>query len=318
MAWKYLNPGDYRLLENYSASYCKNVKSKIVAPVTGIAFSATDSNPTYPINVPSGTKEIWATFTWFTLASDTTNSNYSPRVYLHGSTTKGSAASFAYYQNANYSYLSINNSSKSTVAPKNAFLSRIWLHVKNGVSDGAAEVYRDGELIYSVADTNVMKGEDILVSQFNTRYNNSYVSDIIFSDEPIDLNEHCAVLPIAETSAEGWQYDAVANIYTADSADKTIWQVPDLAQFKKEIGLNNPNITSVAIQAYNVSTNDTATVDTLTKSVKQNGQSVTVDSAAISGSNFISSAMTVNPVTNAAWTLADLSDVQLGITTAKS
>ena len=82
--------------------------------------------------------------------------------------------------------------------------------------------------------------------------------------------------------------------------------------------MNNPNITSVAIQAYNVSTNDTATVDTLTKSVKQNGQSVTVDSAAISGSNFISSAMTVNPVTNAAWTLADLSDVQLGITTAKS
>lgn len=317
MTWKYINPGDYRLLHNWNSSYCVNHRSKAIAPVTGIAFGST-YDITYPVKIPAGTKEIWAAFTWFSTSASTSTSDM-PRIIFFGASTLSYYSDFSYQLSPVQEWLYINDVNKLNRSLSDVYLARIWLHVKSGTSDGAAEIYRNGQLIYSVSNTNIMKGEDILLRQLNTRYTNYLMSDIIISDEPIDLNEHVAVLPISETNADGWTYDAVNNRYVADSADKTIWQVPDINQLKTVTGLDNPSITSVAIQAYNISTNDTLQVDTLQKSVKQNGQTVITDSADISNSKTaISPAMTSNPVTNAAWTLNDLNNVQLGITVLKS
>lgn len=319
MAWKYLNPGDYRLLHKYNASSCVNYVDKTSAPVTGISFSATDSNSSYPIIIPTGIKDIWVAFSLFSTSTDY-NNNYLPRIALYGVSEK-STSNLILYVGAKYVWILINNSFvlQQYQFSKYAPLTRVWLHVKSGVSDGIAEVFINNVKIYSIFNRNVMNGEDIICYSFHTKYIAYSLSDIIFSDEPIDKDEHVAVLPISSTNADGWTYDAVNNLYTADSAGKSIWQVPDINQLKAVTGLDNPSITAVAVQAYNVSTNDTTQVDTLQKAVKQNGQTVIIDSADISSAtNVISPAMTINPVTNAAWTLSDLANLQLGITTAKS
>ena len=320
MAWKYLNPGDYRLLNNYPSSNIANYTDKAISPVTGRAFGMEFTGNNYPIYIPDGIKEIWVVFTTFSSALNN-NTSYFPRISLFGASTLSNSQSFEIYVGAKWVFIYRNNSRVvSYTFPSGAsFLTRVWLHIKSGSSAGSAEVYLNNQQVYSISNFNIMKGEDIKCAQLSSRYTEYALSDIIFSDDPIDLDEHVAVLPIANTSAEGWTYDAVKNIYTADSAGKTIWQVPDINQLKAVTGLDNPSVTAVAVQAYNVSTNDTSQVDTLQKAVKQNGQTVITDSADISSATaVISSAMTVNPVTNAAWTLNDLANLQLGITTAKS
>lgn len=318
MTWKYLNPGDYRLLDNYNPSSCMNVKSKYVAPVTGVAFGASNNSPTYPINVPSGTKEIWVSFSVSCHNSGTSGGDV-PTLILWGATSLSYYSSVAVNVSATWVRASINNSTVFSATRNFEYNTKIWLHIKSGVSDGNLEIALNNVTIYSASNRNVMKGEDILCYLFHTRFVNDFFHDIIFSDEPIDKDEHVVALPIGTTNADGWTYDATNDLYVADSAGKTIWQVPDINQLKKVTGLDNPSVTSVAFQAYNVSTNDTSQVDTLQKAVKQNGQIVTVDSADITtATNLISSAMTVNPVTNVAWTLNDLSNIQLGVTTAKS
>ena len=318
MTWKYLNPGDYRLLHNYDANYMVNYSNKTAAPVTGVCFGATSSSPTYPITIPSGTKEIWAAFTCF---GDNVSS-YAKQIFnlfFYGSAISN-YSHFLFSIGASYINLSINGTfflyayKFSDLAP----CSRVWLHFQSGNS-AVAEVFVNNVQIYSGSNLNIMNGEDIGCYQFRGQYNCDTLSDIIFSDEPIDKDEHVVALPIGTTNADGWTYDATNDLYVADSAGKTIWQVPDINQLKKVTGIDNPSVTAVAVQAYNVSTNDTSQVDTLQKSVKQNGQTVITDSADISSAtNVISPAMTINPVTNAAWTLNDLSNIQLGVTTAKA
>ena len=320
MAWKYLNPGDYRLLDNYVSASVRSYADNVIAPVTHMAFQNESAGNT-PIVIPSGTKDIWIAAT-ITSESNTDSDYYAASISLYtpsNSRYKSCSASFS----RSLTCVTVNAATRyRQVVNLNARIRivRVLLHVKSGLSDGAVDLYLDGKLAYAESNINVAGGEDIFV--YSLYFNSSYLhycSDLIISDAPIDLAEHVAVLPIANTNAEGWTYDAVNNIYTADSANKSIWQVPDINQLKAVTGLDNPSVTAVAIQAYNVSTNDTSQVDTLQKAVKQNGQVVITDSADISTATaVISPAMTINPVTNAAWTLNDLANLQLGITTAKS
>lgn len=319
MSWKYLNPGDHRLLNQYNAASVASASGDNIITPTGMSFY-NYSTKNYPITVPSGLKEIWLAFSFFSTHATTSTSTMA---VLYLNTPSGTTAkSVRLYLSRNYDELSINTSTvKSRILSNSSAIrfSRILLHVKSDSSNGAVDYYLDGELFYSVASRNVMGGEEIRIASLSSSSSSYHrFSDIIISDEPIDLNEHVAVLPVSLTTAVDWTYDTQNNVYTTDSADKTIWQVPNVNQLKSEIGLDNPTITSVAIQAYNISSNDTLTVDTIQKKISQNNSVVVVDSATISGTTFISSALTTNPVTSSTWTLNDLSNIQFGITTAKS
>lgn len=316
MSWKYINPGDYRLL--YANSTAVNYVDTLLAPKTGVAFSNL-STVHYPIPVPDGIQEMWGVYTifsgtitdGFTMSLSTREYNSSKvasiyfsssmfQIYINGTST----SSRVYYQ---------------TYSKTNPKIFRVWFHVKSGASpNGLLEVYLNGTPLYSVANRAVIDGTAINIYTFGGANGSYYASDIIFSDEEIDLNEHCAVIPIRQTTAEGWSYDALANKYITDSIDKTIWQAPDVEQLKKELGLNNPKITGIVPQVYDYASTDKDVVDTLAKSIRSNETTLEIDRITPAGTRAISSAMTKNPITNADWTLKDLADIEFGITTAKS
>ena len=340
MSWKYINPGDYRLLNNWDTSYMANViepiDHRLVAPHTGCGFysySSSGSNnvPSYPIAIPDGIKELWGRFTcfcdyyhssywsatesityfdfWrFVTSSYSTNSNRTLYIKMNKRNLHlikyngGSGSSYNYSQ----FYYSDYNSPK---------VFEVYFHIKSDQTNGLAEIYLDGKKTNTLTG-NVLNGEDIKIERIFTPSTADYFSDIVISDEPIDMNEHAVMVPIKTTTAEGWK--KTNDIYTTDSVNKTIWQMPDVDQLKKEIGINNPTITSVSTQAYNISTDDTETVDTLKKQIKQGQTIVDTDSSSITGSTYITSALSINPITNAAWTINDLSNIEFGITTAKS
>ena len=326
MSWKYINPGDRRLLHNWSTSYYSNYVGKAGAPRTGRAFYVSDSSstPKYPITVPDGIKEMWMRYSEFvawcsstsyytliTLCTPTYSQNKSVSVYMYSASVRTE-----YYPNSSsYKYVSY------ALGKSWPYFADIWLHVKSGITDGVLEVYVDRVRAAYFSNVNILNGEDIKFYRFyEYTANSAAYSDIIMSDEPIDMNEHCAILPIKATTAEGWTYDETSGVYTTDAADKTLWRVPDVDQFKKEIGYSKPKITSISTPAFGASTTDDETVDTIKQQVRQNQQTADGASASISSTatNILSAPLTVNPVTNTSWTLSDLSNAEFGLTTAKS
>ena len=321
MSWKYVNPGDYRLLNKYSNVY-NYIGSRDIAPYTGMSFYHY-ATANYPISVPEGIRELWGKFCVFSGAGSSSSSNNDSLILAQSTYNSTRHVNFNLRNNLCLFYLYPN--SNTGVGSTKTFESgvrihEVYFHVKSDSIAGIVEAYDNGLPIVNITGRNVLAGDDIKIYTLRTYYTGSSFSDIILSDEPIDMNEHCAVVPIKTTTAEGWNYNADSNIYTTDSASRTIWQMPDVAQFKKEIGVNNPTITSVSTQVFNANTNDTETVDTLKKQVKQNNTIVDTDSATISGTavRFLSPALMINPVTNTAWTINDLNNIELGITTAKS
>ena len=305
MTWKYLNPGDYRLFTtmrgiNYTDEF------GYIAPVTHKAFG--DTSYERRIKPPVALSELWFTFTAFCSWN-----NVSMHFLKNGIST--------IYITVASNYIEASDSRSSSKLYSKTFynaprLWRVWGHIRTGTDDPFIEVYFNNELLLSQSITTSSKNYSI--EELYWRINSGCtLSDIIVSDAPIDLNEHCAFLPIKQTSINGWQFNTVTNKYTTDSTGKTIWQTVDKAELASVLGEGNPTITAVVPQAYDVSTDTTLVINGFGTQLRQGSTVVEHSEDSINSALFTASAITVNPFTNAPWTLDDFDNVDFGITTAK-
>ena len=304
MTWKYLNPGDYRLLP-YRASGAKNYTDSggLMAPETKRLFLGNSSESSLR-NL--ALQKLWGACTVFVQTG-----GYDSITIRN--TNEDSLILYCYP-----TYLRVYCSWCSQTYQKNftesAHNFRVWFHIESSATDGVIEIYINNEPLVNWSNINVLRGSNISTIHFST-----FTSDIILSDEPVDINEHCAFLPVKQTTADGWYYDDANANYKADSAGQTIWQTPDVTQLQTAIGLTNPTITAVGSYARGVATNDSSVVDALTLKVRQGNDTVDAETKAIDSTTvFLPSAITVNPITGAAWSLQDLNSLEFGIASAKT
>ena len=305
MTWKYLNPGDCRLFTTiYGTNYVDEFG--YAAPVTHKMFGSASYERR--IKPPAALSELWFTFTAFccwSAADMRLSNNRSNTLQVYANST---IIEIRDARNGGVFYSKQVNS-----APR---LWRVWGHIRSGTDDPFIEVYVNNELVLSQPITSTLK--DYCTDElYWWVYAYSALSDIIVSDAPIDLNEHCAFLPIKQTSINGWQFNTSNNKYTTDSTGKTIWQTVDKNELASILGEGNPTITAVVPQAYDVSSDTTLVINGFTTQLRQGNTVVDHSEDSINSALFTASAITANPFTNAPWTLNDFDNVDFGLTSAK-
>lgn len=325
MAWKYMNPGDYRLLDIYSTGDL-NIYDKKFAPRTGIACFIT-AYVNYCISLPS-TKEIWfkftiaflkeGSYTCFHFSSNPVNGSYRQGLYIF------SRASDYYIEN-------YRNNSNSKTYYLNSLISNdnqivildLFGHLKSDTSNGECQYYVNKNLMYSFSGS-VNNGSDISIMGICNRsssgyYGPSYISDIIISTEELNMDEHCAFIPIKVTTSPDWNYHTEDNSFTTDNVDKTISQVLDIDKLKKTINLSNPNITGVQSKILKTVTNNSEIIDSLKCELKKNSTIIDSQTKPITNdTNLNFDLLPINPNTNEDWNINDLENLEVNITTAKS
>lgn len=289
MTWKYVNPGDYRLLDVYSGGS----NSADSSFDTGMYFTGTDADNS-PVSVPDGVKELWLKF------SAAANSNLF-NFWL------GTAPSniTGFYCNYDTMYIFVNGSPKKTIRV-NRYLFNVYMHIKSSTASGKFEIYVDDALAYSF-EGNVLNGIDLKCYSISTRsIGNDKMSGIIMQDFPLSRHEKVAVLPATVTSADGFtEYDGT---YSTTEVNKTLWQSFDVS-----------NISGV-IKSFNIFpaslSSDTSVIDKIKLKAKQGGLSADIE---ITDANLGTySPVLTNPITGGDWTKADFSTLEIGLETIKS
>lgn len=330
MAWKYLNYGDFSLLDAPGEQYTVNFTNNFNVSRNGTAFSNYDSTSAgqYPIRIPDGIKEIWMKCSIFCAYGSTSGAF----VLFCGGTTLGTSKLCGFkldtLNSRLYVILNAGSSSTKIVAQLDNVLMRLtdfYIHIKSGVADGVFEIYVNGKLIYSYTGA-ILSGEDLKlqklsgVSSLSTSaaYYTAF-SDLIVSDHSIEFDEHVSLLPMLATESAGWNNDN--GVFSTDATDRELVQKIDVETLKKNVGLDSFSIKSLTIQPVNVSTNDTLEVNKIEFQARINADTASVDSYTLTDTAVVKTLTTVmhkNPITNASWNTVDLSNVALIIKTAKA
>lgn len=330
--WKYANPGDYRLLHHHNGfSYANSVDDYGRSPHTGYSYT-TQAKEDYPIVLPEDMTEMW--FKMDILVADTVNlffcnknQNYKIFLILTKDGWHLEADHRAYdYEVGRFAVLKAIREDHGDFDGRNI---TVGLHIRSvkmnessvfNLAAGCVELRINNRIVANIDNLAIMNGEPIMCSTIYSEYGNSYFSDIIVADEKIESREHCLVVPVKSTLLDGWVETSRDNQvigYETASAGKSIVHTLDTDAIESKLG-NNISISSISLQAFDISSNDEDVVDSIEKIVRLGGQEFVVGTSKILMNSYISDAVQKNPYTNENWTLDDLKSTELILRSAKS
>ena len=330
--WKYANPGDYRLLHHHNGfSYTNAVDDYGRSPNTGCSYT-TQAKEDYPIVLPDDMTEVW--FKIDILVADTVNlffcnqnQNYKILLVMDKTGWHLEADHRAYdYEVGRFAVLKAIREDHMDLDCRNA---TVILHIRSvkmnessvfNLAAGCCELRINNRIVANIDNLAIFNGEPIMCSTIYSELGKSYFSDIIVSDAKVESREHTLVIPVKTTLLDGWvetKRDNEVIGYETASAGKSIVHTLDTDAIEEKLG-NNISISSISLQAFDVSSNDEDVVDSIEKIVRLGGQEFVVGNSKILLNSYISDAIQKNPYTNQNWTLNDLKSTELILRSAKS
>lgn len=180
--WRYENYGTASLLSVEGTTVENLDKSKAIYKT---AFYQTEKAKCF--DIPS-TKEIWIKCDIYTLDSY----GYSDTLYIGSDDGNGfNGWAQAFY---NEVYKLFHNGSEQALRYRLGENTRyrFLLHMKSGVNDGVIEVYIGGNLRGSFSG-NVNNGADFQNVYISMGYERIFVSNLIISNAPVDINENVTI-----------------------------------------------------------------------------------------------------------------------------
>ena len=328
--WKYINPGDYRFLHNHNGTSYTNISDQTKFDKTGMGYT-TQAQEDYPVKLPNNTTDIW--FKADVYVDDDATIIFHSRTTVYGVVVRFSKTGWRLaIGHRGYSMEDQRFGPMNEIRAESMDLEKkttsVILHIKGAamdessifnVADGEVELRLNNRIVAKVDKLAVLNGESIQLQTINSSSGASYFSNMIVSTEKLVLRENVFMLPVANTTATGWTETTNGGVttYTTDDVGKSIVQTVDAEALRTALG-ENISITSVVMQAFDLSSNDEDVVDSIQKIIKTGGQEYIVGSTLLMSSNYITDSIAKNPATNEAWTLEDLASIELILRTAKS
>ena len=328
--WKYANPGDFQLLHNHSGRTYLNIEDATKAPKTGIAYTC-QSQEDSPIVIPDESTDIWLKMDVYVkdkamVVFQSTTTAYNVTVKLEETGWSVSSSYRGYDFNTQRFSILTNYKEDNMELDGKAVVLEVAIRSRklnessplNG-ADGLVEVRLNHKIIYQLQNVAVFNGEDIKLDTITSNFAYSYFSNIIVSDNRIQGRENVMVLPLVETTLDGWtkvMEDGTLVEYQTNGVGNEIIQKVDIDQLREMVG-EDITITSIHMKAMGLSTDDPDTVNGIEKLVKVGGTEVSVGITDIDSTQNLAQAILVNPITSEAWTLEDLEDTELILRTTK-
>ena len=280
--WKYVNPGYGELLDENKAA---TVQDKTKNPTNGVSINNSSG---ICILIPN-LQEVFLKFNLYTISSVRSE-------FWH--VLLGDDSNYCGLTDNTYSdsscAVTINNEKESKY---NFFDERkvatFFVHVKNG-QNGIFEAYINGSLIKAYSGN--IKCSSFKNLKIYTRKNQTYISNIIISDQDI-RDESVLVVPLGEPTGT-WSgiSDGEAK---ATEADQILTQSLKIDDIKNTVGTNT--VTSVSVAAYDIRY-DSEKVNSMEASITKDGSNLTsatksITNSAITPVTFIKN-MTIDKLAN--------------------
>ena len=319
--FKYINPGDYRLLNNHNGTtYANNYDAeKVPNSKIGYTCSAEDD---YPIVVEAGTKDLWFKLDTY-VADDCT-------IVIDGGDMRSTVSLLSDRVRVSVPYLTDGEGSNQikdveAEADLNGKASTFIIHVKTSNftnNDGIYDVYVNNVKKIHISGLAIMNGGDICIRTINSSTRESVFSNIIVSDSKVRGLENVITLPIKTTEAADWTEETTEDgrNYTTEQLYATISQTIDVDALKTTLGIdaiNDINITGITLQVDEMSTNDPNEINAVGKYVLLDNVEYAIGSGMLDDGRSITTAVTKNPANNADWTFEDLENLKLVLKTEK-
>jgi hypothetical protein len=328
--WKYANPGDFELLHSHSGRTYLNIEDPVKAPKTGIAYTC-QAQEDSPIEIPDGTTDIWLKMDIYVkdkamVVFQSTTTAYNVTVKLEEAAWSVSSSYRGYDFNTQRFSILTNFKEDNMELDGKVVVLEIAIKSRklnessplNG-SDGMVEVRLNHKIIYQLKNIAIFNGEDIKLDTITSNFGYSYFSNIIVSDSRVQGRENVLVLPIVETTLDGWykvMEDGTLVEYRTNGVGNSITQKVDVDKLRQTVG-EDITITSIHMKAMGLSTDDPDTVNGIDKLIKVGGNEVSVGITDINSTSNLTQAVLVNPFTSEAWTLDDLENTELVLRTTK-
>lgn len=277
MSFKYINPGYAELVSvigesNYIANIDATGKSK-----TGAAFKNTSSKNYFAVTLSNA--ELWfkcdvyipAPTSSYSIQICDRHPAYNNRYYNGLSLNLTSSAVTLQCFSNNGTYLivegsKVNGNILSNTGIKFDSINSIWLHLKYGSSGtGFLEFQINNKIFDKIQDKNFPLQSTPTLWCICCGSNKYIISNIIISDEYIHPKETVIALPIISTESN-MTFDSETGIYTATSANQTLFSAVDVESLNNEYG-SDSTVTGIALignPAYEVD-NAVTTLTSLTK-----------------------------------------------------
>ncbi len=328
--WKYANPGDFQLLHNHSGRTYLNIEDTTKAPKTGIAYTC-QSQEDGPIAIPDGTTDVWLKMDVYVkdkamvvFQSTTTAYNVTIKLEETGWSVGSSYRGYDFNTQrfsilTNYKEDNMELDGKSVVLEVAIRSRKLNESSPLNGADGLVEVRLNHKIIYQLKNAAVFNGEDVKLDTITSNFAYSYFSNIIVSDSRVQGRENVMILPLIETTLDGWSKvmeDGTLVEYRTNGVGNEIIQKVDIDQLRTMVG-EGVTITSIHMKAMGLSTDDPDTVNGIEKLVKVGGNEVSIGITDIDDTQNLAQAILVNPITSEAWTLEDLENTELILRTTK-
>ena len=241
MAFRYINPGYASLLNTAAGNTVQDTKYNTV---NGVSIWQTD--PKKGVLLPENATELYIKCNTYCL------SGAWPAFRLYAGNQTGFYLSWnsgwklnVWYNKAVNTITENMTTHISTTGFTVDKMQAIWMHIKEGDTNGIYQLFVDGKEIYSYTGKLSLSGNtdypaNLVVMESD---NSSFMySNIIISDQPIALNEQVYIVP-AKSVETTWIKDDAGN-YNTDTAGAELLQIPDMSSFP-----GGNNITGIAIAA---------------------------------------------------------------------
>ena len=324
--FKYINPGDYRLLNNHSGMSYVNSTDEQKAPNSKVSYTCTATED-YPIVIGQNVKELWIKFDAYV--------NDNAVIVIEGGSLLANIALLSDRVSVSVGYKTDDpaveypiNATKEveTEASLGGKVSTFIIHIKSSPyaeKAGIFDLYVNDLKKIHMADLAILDGVDLGIRAISCDTAQSYFSNIIVSDEKVKGRENVITVPILETQTENWSEvtgEGGTKTYTTDQLYAVISQKLNIPALKLALGVDDVsgvNITGLTFQIDELSTNDAEAINAVGKYAKLDNVEYTMGTAMLDSANSVTSSMTKNPATNADWTFEDLENLELVLKTEK-
>jgi hypothetical protein len=314
--YKYCNPGYIGLFDTYEKTGDQITNNYTYNPICGVCLKS-------QLNVNFKQKIEPSLEYWLKVQMYIAESRW-PKISL-----LSNSHNIAIYTNAEYDKSTDFAISSDSASLSNSIINvaknvpiTFELHVKSDSTNGLVEVYMNNLLKISYTG-NVLNGETI--NYFKIINNGAwygatpiFYSDIICQNTGRIGFEHCTALPVKATT--GWTANTDGSYYTESEGDKLL-QTIDIDTLKTQLKYSNYlTIKSISTSGTLAYYNADGYLNGVTTIIKNSTTEKEADTNVLNTTTadmFTSTPILINPITNAAWNVNDLSDLQIGVKSVK-
>lgn len=250
MAWRYINPGYVHLLDKNAQSTATQVTGYEYSK-TGVAFYQTSEATGITLPDFAHGDDFWARFDcYIPLSNSFSVGVYAPYNYKKGIYMNKSGSDFriSVWSGSSIDKRAVETSwgNAGLYGIKKGAINTILIHVDYDTGAGyliEVTINDITTVITASSSSNVFAYDSSYKPVGLSTYSSSPVSNIIFSNEEINIKEQVVALPVSSTeTAMTLQSDT----YLADSAGQTLLQSVNVISLISDFG-NDSKVTGIAL-----------------------------------------------------------------------